>query len=308
MVKQALQIAGNQDIHGGRSCLIEGAPGIIGPGTDEICQNVVPVGSADQPADGQSHSLGVVTRQNVTEIAGGNTEIHRLAPGDAALLHKAEIGIKIVDNLRNQPSPVDGVGAGKADISLFQLTGHGCVTENPLDTGLSIVKISVDSINRNVVPLLGGHLKALNLTGARVGIEHRNLDPFQSCVTGQSRFACVAGGGHQNTGRLATAQIFLGLNQQLWHQLKGIILESTGGAMPQLQGVKSVANLFQMSRLAAERRAIGSLCGAAQKFGIIVGQKPRQNLLSQFGIAQAAPGLQVRFGKFLRNKQTPVRR
>ena len=45
-VQKTLQVAGDQDSHGRRSRLVEGAAGIIGSGLDEVGQDVILVGSA----------------------------------------------------------------------------------------------------------------------------------------------------------------------------------------------------------------------------------------------------------------------
>ena len=308
MVKQPLQVAGDQDVHGRRRRLMEGAAGVVRAGADKIGQDVVLVGGADQPAHRQAHALGVVAGQDVAEVAGGNAEVHRLAPGHGAGLRQAEVGIEIIDDLRHQAAPVDGVGAGEPDAPRFQLRRHIRVGKDALDAGLGIVKVAVHREHRHVIPLLGGHLQALDLAGASIGVEHRDLDALQPRIAGQSRLAGIAGGRHQDAGGLGAVQVPFALHQQLGHQLQGVILKGAGGAVPQFQRVEAAADLFHMARLAAKGVAVGVGGGSLQKGRIIVRQKTAHHFGGQFGVRKAAPGIQIRLGEGRRHIQAAVRR
>ena len=208
---------------------------VIGAGTDEVCQHVIFIGRADQTAHGQPHALGIVTGKDVAEVAGRNAEVHWLAPGDSAVLCQTEVGIEVVNDLRNQPSPVDGVCAGKANTALFKRFRHRRIGKNFFHTGLGVVKVSVHRVNMDVFSLLGRHLQALDLTGAGIGVKDRNLNVLKPGIARQSRLAGITGSRHQNPGCLGTAQILFALEQQLGHQLKGVVLERAGGPVPQFQ-------------------------------------------------------------------------
>ena len=308
MVEKAFQVAGDQDVHGGRSRLVELPAGIVGAGADEVGEDVVFIGGADQPPHRQAHTLGVVACQNVAEVAGGNAEVHRFAPSYGALFRQAEIGVEVIDDLRHQSAPVDGVCTGQADAPLFQGRRHVGIGKDLLDAGLGIVKVAVHRIDMDVIALLGGHLQVLDLTGSGIGIEHRDLDAFQACITRQSRLAGIPRGCHQNPGSLGAVQVLLALKQQLGHQLQSVVLEGAGGTVPQLQRIQAVANFLHMARFACKGIAVGSRSGLGQEGRIIVGQERTDHLVRQLRIRKALPCLQVCLREGLGNIQAAVRR
>ena len=63
---------------------MQGPLAVVGTGVDKISQNLVGVGGADQLAHGQTQQLCQVACQNVTEVAGGNAEVHFIADLDFA--------------------------------------------------------------------------------------------------------------------------------------------------------------------------------------------------------------------------------
>ena len=307
MGQQTLQIGGNENVHGGRSGLVELPAGIITTGGDEVRQHVVFVGGAHQAAHRQPHLFGVPACQNIPEVAGGHTEIHRFAPLYRALPGQTEVGIEIVDDLRHQTAEVDGVGAGQADAAGGQSLGHIGITEHPLDAGLGIVKVSGNRVDAHVVTGLGGHLQALNLAGARVGIEHLNFNAVQPGVARQRRLAGIAAGRHQNPGGLGALQAALALHQQAGHQLQRIVLEGTGGAVPQLQRIQAIPHLDGPARVFTESRTVGGLRGRFQKFRGIIRQKARKDLFGQFRVAEVLPALQIRLGEIFGYVQAAAR-
>ena len=139
-----------------------------------------------------------------------------------------------------------------------------------------------------------------------IRIEHGNLDAGNVPVAFQRRLAGIARGGHQNQGGFVPAQVFLGLHQQARHQLQRIVLERTGGAMPQFQRVQPVLHLGKMAGFAAERLAI-DLAGKLFQLGrIVIVQERGQHAACQRRIRQPAqlPGIHLR--KLTGNKQAAL--
>ena len=307
MVQKTLQVAGDQDIHGRRSRLVEGAAGIIGTGLDEVGQDVILVGSANQLAHRQAHLLGIITGQDIAKVSGRHAEVHRLSPGNIALLHQAEVGIEVVHDLRHQATPVDGVCAGQADIALFQFFSNRSIAKHAFHAGLGIVKVAVHGIDGYVISCLGGHLQALDFAGTGIGIEHFDLNARQACITSQCSLAGIAGGCHQNAGRFGAAQVFFGLNQQFGHQLERIVLEGAGRAVPQFQRVQAIVNLLDITRLTGKGISISCSGSFTQESRVIICQKASQNFLGKFRVAEGFPIFQLCLGERGGNEQAAVR-
>ena len=75
--------------------------GRIRAGGEEVRQDVVLVGRADQLAHRQTHLLGIIARKDVAEVAGGDAEVHFVAKGDLSGLEQLGIGREVVDDLRH---------------------------------------------------------------------------------------------------------------------------------------------------------------------------------------------------------------
>ena len=111
-VEQTLQVAGNQDIHGRGNCGVEGTVPVIDTGAQKIRQHIVGIGRTDQLIYRQAHLHCIVGRQNIAKIPGRNynidlfTLIVHLTAG-----HQVAVSGEIIDNLRHQAAPVDGIRA-----------------------------------------------------------------------------------------------------------------------------------------------------------------------------------------------------
>ena len=98
-------------------------------------------------------------------------------------------------------------------------------------------------------------------------------------------------------------QHFLGLDQQLGHQLQGVVLEGAGRTVPKLNGVQTVVDLDRLPCLAAEGCAVGGGGGFAQEVRRVVGQKSGEDLFCQLGVRKLFPAGKIRLGEGLRHKQ-----
>jgi hypothetical protein len=139
--KEPFQIAGNQNIHRGGHGGVKIAVRVIDAGPDKIGQDVVRVGGAQDFPDRGPHPLRVIGREDIPEISGGHADVDLLVFRKPAFFHQVAAGRNIINDLRKQPSEVDGVGGGK-DIAVFQqLFLQPLVRENVLHAGLGVVEI-----------------------------------------------------------------------------------------------------------------------------------------------------------------------
>ena len=95
---------------------------------------------------------------------------------DVEALCQLGISGEVIDDLRHEAAPVDGIGTGKADVPLGQSGRNGFITEDLLHAGLGVVEIAAHGINGDICTLLRGHLQTLDLAGAARGVEHGDLD------------------------------------------------------------------------------------------------------------------------------------
>ena len=258
MVQKALQVRGHKNVHGRRGRFVERAAGVVNTRGEKVRENVVFIGRADQLFHRQAHTFGVITRKDIAEIACGHTEADGRARCDIPPLRKLRIAVKIVNDLRYKAAPVDGVCAGKLFVFGSQLLREVLVRKHALYTCLRVVEVSVDSIHRHVISLLRGHLQALHLTGARVGIKHRDTDARQARIARERGLSRIAGGRYKDLCHACFSQIFFGLYQQTRHKLQCIILKRAGRAVPQLQCIGIPGHMRRKACLAAE--VFGAVC------------------------------------------------
>ena len=183
---------------------------IIGTRTDEIREHVVCVRRADELAHRQAHFLGIPAGENVAEVAGRHNEVQLVAHGDHAAGNGVAVRREIVDDLRQQAAPVDGVGRGQEPAALRELGGKRLVTKDLLDTSLRVVKVAAHGADRDVIARLRDHLQALDLRHAAVGIEHEDLRARHVGKALQGRLAGVARGGDEDAHLPLLAALFSG--------------------------------------------------------------------------------------------------
>ena len=220
---------------------------VVYPGADEIRQHIVAVGGADQLPHRQPHPLGVVAGQNIAEIPRGHAEIHWLAQLDLMGFQQVAVGGNIVNHLRKDAPPIDGVGGGKEISPSGQLFPHGLVRENPLHTVLRVVKVTLDGAYTHVFSLLSRHLQLLNFADPVFRIEYQNLCLVHAREPLHGGLARIAGGCHQNAGCLFLPGHAQASGQQLGQHLQGHVLESAGRSMPKLQAPCPAIHLSQRS-------------------------------------------------------------
>ena len=119
-IEQPFQVAGDQDVHRRGNRVVEGTVPVVLAGGDEIGEDVVAVGRAEQATDGQTHLLCVEGGQDVAEVARGDGKVYALAHLYLPAAHQIEVGREIVGYLRRKPAEVYGVGGREYDVLFFQ--------------------------------------------------------------------------------------------------------------------------------------------------------------------------------------------
>ena len=118
---------------------------VVFSGLEEIKEDLVGIGCADQLAYGKSHVLGIECCEDISEVAGGNTDVDLLSRGDPLLLKEPGVCIDVVADLGNKSSDVDGIGRRENKSLLVKLSCKLLIAEDLLYSGLGIVKVSVDA-------------------------------------------------------------------------------------------------------------------------------------------------------------------
>ena len=124
----------------------------------------------------------------------------------------------------------------------------------------------------------------------------------------QGSLAGIAAGGHQDQSLFGVIQVALGLHQKLGHQLQGIILESTGGAVPQFQRPGVPFHRCKIAGFSAKGGAIGLGCCLGQEGRVVISQVFLEDGCCHSRIFQLADGLSVHLREGLGHKQAALLR
>ena len=166
-IQQALEVRGDLNVHARR----QGRHDLGGahlPRLDEAREDVVAVRCDQESVDVQAHPRRHMAREDVAEVAGGNTERGCLRATSESLDRP-----HVVDDLHHHPCPVDRI-----DRSQTVPLAEGFVNEHRLHQVLAVVERSLDRHSMHVGVFQGGHLAALDLGGPAVGEQHHGLDVF----------------------------------------------------------------------------------------------------------------------------------
>ena len=234
-VQQALEIAGHEDIHRRRDGLIERAPAVIVPGAQEVGQDVVGVGRANEPADRQSHFFGKVAGENIAEVAGRHDVVHLVAGVDAPGADEVGVGAEIINDLRGKTADIDRVCGRKAHAAAVKKLFVPDCGKYPFHARLRIVKVSPDRAHADVASLLRGHLRFLHGAHAAVGIKDDDLRAGHVAKALHRRLAGVAGGRGENEDLVGKAALASRSRHQARQHGQRHILKGTRGTAEQLQ-------------------------------------------------------------------------
>ena len=233
--QKAFQVAGDEDVHGRGHGGVERPVPVIGAGRQEVREDVVGVGRADELADRHAHELRVVGREDVAEVARGDDDVHRLTRLQVALLEHVGIGAAVVDDLRHETAPVDGVRGGEHESVFREFRADGLVGEDLLDAALGIVEVALDGADPDVGTLLGDHLEFLHGADTVSRIEDEDAGAGHVFEALQSRFAGVTGRRDQDDDLFVGSRLLRRGGQKVGQQLERHVLERAGGTAEQFE-------------------------------------------------------------------------
>ena len=309
--KQPFEIGGDDYVHGRAHGLDELAARVVSSAAEKVGQDLIAVGRAYQPAFGHAHAHGVISRQNVAEIARGHAEIHPLAEFYLARVQKVAVSGDIIGDLRREPAPIYAVGGRELVAAFGELRRRLFARENALDRGLSVVKIALDRANADVFPFLRYHLPALHVGNAVRGIEDDYARPLDVAEPLHRRLARVAGSGGQNERLSLLPYLALGSGEQMRQHGQRHVLERAGRTMPKLEEKEIFVDFGQRTGIFAVKSAV-SLFGESKQFVIAkIVQKKRKNESRPFRIIHAAKLFPIGFfkrGELLRHIKPAVGR
>lgn len=223
---------------------------------EKAVENIVLVGGNNELVDGETHTKGEVTSENVAKVSGRNSEADLVAEleGRGLLAEEGEIGVEVVDSLGENTSPVDAVdGAelvGRVDLRvgkkslddvLFSVCKYLNDRREHITAHLAVVKVASDSQVMNIGVQHRGHLLLLDGAHAPLGVEHENRDVLlpPETVNG-SRASITARGTHHGqvvsvTAGLSLVSAHQEILEEVSEELEGHILESKGWAVEKLE-------------------------------------------------------------------------
>ena len=169
---------------------------------EELRQHIIGVGGTDQTLDRQSHLFGIITGEDIAEVSGRDAETDLFAHTDLSFFQQVAVSRDVVNDLRKQTSPVDGICGRKEPAPFRELRGKNRVGKELLHTGLGIVKIPFHSADTDVSALLGLHLQLLHIRNTVPGIKHQDGRSVNILEAFQRRFSGISGGRDQNADLL----------------------------------------------------------------------------------------------------------
>ena len=235
--QQALQVGGDQNVHGRTHGLVEHAVHGINAGGKELGQHIVPVACTDQLIDRETHVPGIIAGQNVPEVAGGHNKIDALTGGDGACCQQIRIGAEVIHDLRHKPSEIDAVCGGQDTAHAVHILCKRAGGKQRFHAGLCIVKVSPDGNDMGVVSVGSRHLKLLHFTDAVERIEDRAAGARHISESFQCSLACVAAGRNQDCDLTVFPVHPCGAGHQLGKQLKRHVFKGQGRPVEEFKHV-----------------------------------------------------------------------
>ena len=118
--------------------------------------------------------------------------------------------------MRDEPAPVDRIGAAELDVGVFQIRANFFVAENIFDAVLAVVEIAAHGGHVDIAAGLRNHLEFLNHADAVVRIKDHDFSLRNVGETSERGFAGIARSRYeyQNFFRLA------GFFERLAHELR----------------------------------------------------------------------------------------
>ena len=309
-VQQAFQVTGNKNIHGRRNSFEEFTASVINTGVDEISKNIVAVRCAQQTFHRQAHQLSIVAGKDVTKVTGRNNKVNVVTHFNAACFNCIYISTKVVHDLRNKASPVNGVSRGESVAFFFQFSSQFIVTEDFFYAALCIVKIAFNTKNFNVLAHLGNHLAFLDIAYTLARIENDNFSAFNISETFERSFTGITGSSNKNYNFMFFASLSNCFGKNMGQKLQRHIFESRSRTVPQFQNRSVSVHFNKRSRFATKFFGSVSISYTFTQFVFgEVSQEMQQDIYCAFGVRFLFHSFniaQTNLRETFRNEQTAI--
>ena len=308
MAEQALQIAGNEDIHRRRNRHMKRPVPVICACTEEIIQHFVVVRRADEMPDRQPHLHRVPAREDIPEIPRRYRKIQFFSQFDFSHLCRPQVRPEIVNNLRHKPPDIDRICRGKTISLRIKFRRQSLIRKYAFYRALCIVKIPFNAHNTGIFALLCRHLQFLHRADAVLREKYHNACTFHAREALQSRLARIAGGCSQYYNFLFQP-LFFGCR---FHQIRQYgqchVLKRQCPAVEQLQKQRIALFHYRHDFRRIKFFVIRPHDAGFQLLVRKVQIKP-EHLKRQLPVIQLRQFLQCfpHFGNLLRNIQPPIR-
>ena len=194
IVQKAFKVRGFKNIHRRRNRRIERTIHIVCTIFKEISKYVILIRCTNQFSNRNPHFLSIVSSQDITEVTCWNNYVESFIFMDSTLCYELSIGIYIVHYLRCQTTDVDGVRTGEHNTFFSNFFCSRFINKEALQELLSIVKVTMNSRNINILPFLFLHLFRLHRTNAISWIEYLNMSSRYILEAFKSRFTSITRG------------------------------------------------------------------------------------------------------------------
>ena len=213
--EKALEARGARDVSGGRGRCNRLARGLrrVATRAKEFVHSVVFVRADDEAHDRKSHLLGDPARVRIAEVAARHREDDLLAHA----FDGPQIAVEVVDDLRHDASPEDGVDRAEA-VGLRVLA----ILEDRAHDVLAFVERAVDLDVDDVRILIGIKLRRLELAHAVLRGKHDDLDVLVPAERGLGRSPHVARRGAEQRARAPLGERRV---EEPRHELQGNVVE-----------------------------------------------------------------------------------
>ena len=163
------------------------------PGFKEIIEDLIRIGCAKQRPDRKPHLLCIKCCQNIAEISRGYSHVDLLIALYRTVLKELCISIDIVNDLRDEPPNIDGIGGGKLVSCRGKFLCHGFVVKHLFHSGLCLIKVSADRGDKDIVPHLRHHLFFLDRAHTVLRVKDDDLRARHIRKAGQCSLSGVSG-------------------------------------------------------------------------------------------------------------------
>ena len=166
---------------------------------EKVGKYVVGVRCADKLVYRKPHKLSYIRGKDIAEVACRYAEINLVSERNCIVAEKIAVSGEIINDLRNESSPVDRICAGKNN-TVFVIDNffEGFIREYRLNTVLSVVKVTMYSSYVDVVSGLRRHLKLLNGAYAVIGVKYHYIYSLNILVSFKSCFSCITARSNKN--------------------------------------------------------------------------------------------------------------